>query len=66
MDLKDVLGPAFYEPHRKIRSGAVEEAVLPGGRGSLKSSFCGAEVVLFILRNPDCHALVLRQVAAAR
>lgn len=63
VDLKDVLGPAFYEPHRKIRLGAVEEAVLPGGRGSLKSSFCGAEVVLFILRNPDCHALVLRQVA---
>ena len=63
VDLKDVLGPAFYEPHRKIRSGAVEEAVLPGGRGSLKSSFCGSEVVLFILRNPDCHALVLRQVA---
>lgn len=63
VDLKDVLGPAFYESHRKIRSGAVEEAVLPGGRGSLKSSFCGSEVVLFILRNPDCHALVLRQVA---
>lgn len=63
VDLKTVLGPAFYEPHRKIRSGAIEEAVLPGGRGSLKSSFCGTEVVLFILRNPECHALVLRQVA---
>ena len=63
VDLKDVIGPAFFMPHRQIRSSQVDEVVLPGGRGSLKSSFCGTEVVLFILRNPDCHALVTRQVA---
>lgn len=63
VDLKDVIGPAFFEPHRQIRGNRVDEVVLPGGRGSLKSSFCGAEVVLFVLRNPDCHALVTRQVA---
>ena len=63
VDLKDVIGPAFYSVHQAIRSGAIDEAVETGGRGSLKSSFCGTEVVLFVLHNPECHALVTRQVA---
>lgn len=63
VDLKTVIGPAYFEVHRKIRNGSVDEVVLPGGRGSLKSSCGGTEVVLFLLRNPECHALVTRQVA---
>ena len=63
VNLKTVIGPAFFDLHRQIKAGRIDEAVLPGGRGSLKSSFCGTETVLFLLRNPQCHALVTRQVA---
>lgn len=35
-----------------------------GGRGSTKSSFFGIEVLVLLLRNRDCNAVVLRKVAA--
>ena len=60
---KGVIGPAFYETHRLIRAGKIDEAVEKGGRASLKSSYVSVEVVLQLLRHPDCHALVTRQVA---
>lgn len=63
VDLKNVIGPAFYEVHRKIRRSEIDEAVEEGGRGSLKSSFCSIELVLFLLRHPKAHGLVTRQVA---
>ena len=59
--LSGVIGPAFYDTHRAIKAGAVDEVVEKGGRGSLKSSFVSVELVLDLLRNPDCHALVIRQ-----
>ena len=43
--------------------GRVDEAVLEGGRGSTKSSFASVELVLLLIRHPDCHAVVMRQVA---
>ena len=58
-----MIGPAFYETHRLIRAGKIDEAVEKGGRASLKSSYVSVEVVLQLLRHPDCHALVTRQVA---
>lgn len=61
--LKDVIGPAFYETHRQIKQGYVDEVVEKGGRASLKSSYVSVEVILQLLRHPDCHALVCRQVA---
>lgn len=36
---------------------------LPGGRGSLKSSFISLMVVYLMMQNPMVHALVLRKVA---
>ena len=63
VSLKGVIGPAFYEPHRRLRAGKIDEAVEKGGRASLKSSYVSVEVVLQLLRHPDCHALVTRQVA---
>lgn len=35
-----------------------------GGRGSTKSSFFSVEVVLLIVRNPKCNAVVMRKVGA--
>lgn len=63
VSLKGVIGHAFYETHRLIRAGKIDEAVEKGGRASLKSSYVSVEVVLQLLRHPDCHALVTRQVA---
>jgi PBSX family phage terminase large subunit len=34
-----------------------------GGRGSTKSSFISIEVILLLLKHPDCHAVVMRKVA---
>ena len=35
-----------------------------GGRGSTKSSFFSVEVVLLIVRNPKCNAVVMRKLGA--
>lgn len=59
--LREIIGPAFFDLHRQVRAGRVDEVVAKGGRGSLKSSYMSAELVLELLRHPDCHALVIRQ-----
>ena len=59
--ISEIISPAFYESHRLIREEAITEDVETGGRGSAKSSFCGTEVVLAIVRHPECHAAVFRQ-----
>lgn len=61
--VSEVIGPAFYDAHMQIVDGKIDELVAKGGRGSLKSSFCSVEVILQLLRHPECHALVTRQVA---
>lgn len=61
--LSEIISPAFYEAHRGIKSGDIDEAVFTGGRGSTKSSFVSLEIVQMILQRPQCHAVVMRQVA---
>ena len=36
--LKNLIAPCFWEVHRAIRRGEVQEVVAKGGRGSGKSS----------------------------
>ena len=60
--LSELISPVFYEVHRRIKAGGVDELVAKGGRGSAKSSFIGIELPLQLLRHPDCHAVVLRRV----
>lgn len=45
-----------------IYSGKHSEYILPGGRGSGKSSFVGMAVIDLIMKNPSLHACVLRQI----
>ena len=40
VDLKNVIGPGFYDSHRAVREQRAHTLVEEGGRGSLKSSFC--------------------------
>ena len=60
--LSALISPAFYDAHRQIKAGKVDELVAKGGRGSTKSSFISIELILLLLRRPDCHAVVLRRV----
>lgn len=49
--LSEIIGPAFYETHKLIDMGVIDEAVEAGGRASLKSSYVGTELVLQLLKH---------------
>lgn len=61
--LSEIVSPAFAESHHAVKSGSINELVEKGGRGSAKSSFISVEVILELLKHPDCHAVVMRKVA---
>ena len=61
--LSELVGEGFWGSHRAIRNGC-NELVEAGGRGSGKSSFLSIELILQLLKNPACHAVVLRKVAS--
>lgn len=58
----EIVAPKFAEIFHDLRDKIFTEYVLPGGRGSTKSSVVSLAVVDFIWKNPECHACVLRQV----
>ena len=60
--LSEIISPAFTESHRAVKSGEINELVEKGGRGGAKSSFIGIELILLILKYPDCHGVVFRKV----
>lgn len=60
--LSELISPAFRDSHRAVKSGEIDELVEKGGRGSGKSSFLSVELILLLLKHPDCHAAVLRRV----
>jgi phage terminase large subunit len=61
-NISKIISPAFYDAHRAIKAGQVDEFLAKGGRGSTKSSFISVEIPLLMLKHPDCHAVVLRKV----
>lgn len=52
--LREIIGPAFFDLHRQVRAGRVDEVVAKGGRGSLKSSYMSVELLL--TPRPACSA----------
>ena len=60
--LSEIISPAFVDSHRAVKTGAVNELIEKGGRGSAKSSFLSVEVVLELLKHPQVHACVFRKV----
>ena len=58
----EMLGRAYVDLNRHISNGAIKEAILKGGRGSLKSSFPGLKIPELIMANPSMHALCVRNV----
>lgn len=65
VNIRDLIAPVYYPLHVDIRQGNHTFYNLPGGRGSAKSSFCGIEIPLGIMRDPTgkANALVLRKYA---
>ena len=61
--LSALIGAGFYESHRAVRAGC-SELIESGGRGSGKSSFLSVELILQLLKHPQCHGVVLRKVGA--
>lgn len=59
--LSEIIAPHFFDLHRDVKQHKYTEYVLPGGRGSCKSSFIGIQIPLLIKRNPNMHAVVLRK-----
>lgn len=60
--LSKLVSPAFVESHRAVKSGEINELVEKGGRGGAKSSYISVELILELLKHPECHAVVLRKV----
>lgn len=60
--LSDLVSPAFAESHLAVKSGSINGLVEKGGRGGAKSSFISIEVILLLLKHPECHAVVMRKV----
>lgn len=60
--LSDVVAPHFYALHRDIVRHGHTYYWLDGGRGSTKSSEISLEIPQLIIKNPECHAVVLRKI----
>lgn len=58
----DTIAPVFTQLHYDVASNKYREFVLPGGRGSTKSSFISLEIINLLEQNRNCHALVCRQI----
>lgn len=60
--LSDVVAPHFYALHRDVMAHEHTYYWLEGGRGSTKSSEISLEIPQLLIKNPDCHVVVLRKV----
>lgn len=58
----DVVADVFHPMIRDVRKGRHSEYILPGGRGSAKSSGISCIIPEIMKNNPNIHALILRKV----
>lgn len=61
--LSEKMAPSFFSVHQDVKQHGHTHYVLAGGRGSTKSSYVSLEIPLLLMRNPECHAVILRKVA---
>lgn len=59
----NVIAPPFLSLNYAIDGEEYLEYVLPGGRGSTKSTFISIKIIDLIIHNPSLNAVALRQVA---
>lgn len=60
----DNIAPSFLPLHEDITKGLHSTFILPGGRGSGKSSFVSLELVQGMMSDPEAAAIVLRRTFA--
>ena len=60
--LSQIIAPHFGKVHQDCKRHGHTHYWLKGGRGSTKSSYISIELILQLLQNPKCHAVVLRKV----
>lgn len=60
--LSNIIAPHFWGLHQDIKRHAHTYYWLEGGRGSTKSSDVSVEIPQLIIKNPECHAVVLRKI----
>lgn len=60
--LKDLIAPPFYSVHNSIKNNEYVHYWLKGGRGSTKSSFISIEIILDMIRDPNCNVIAIRKV----
>ena len=62
INLSSVIAPAFYSVHKSIQRGEYTHYWLGGGRGSMKSTFAGTEIVLGLLSDERANAVIVRKI----
>lgn len=62
VNMKNVIAPIYRNLFTDVMAHKHSNYVLPGGRGSLKSSFASIMIPLLIIQYPDIHAVCFRQV----
>lgn len=60
--LSNQIAPPFFSVHQDVKKNQHTHYVLAGGRGSAKSSYISLEILLLLMQNPDCHAVIMRKV----
>lgn len=60
--LSDIIAPHFWDLHQDIKQHGHTYYWLEGGRGSTKSSDVSVEIPQLLIKNPECHAVVLRKI----
>jgi phage terminase large subunit len=60
--LSEIVAHPFWRVHQAIKQHDFTYYVENGGRGSTKSSFISIEIPQLLIKNPQCHAVVLRKV----
>ncbi|MBE6074206.1 MAG: PBSX family phage terminase large subunit [Selenomonas ruminantium] len=60
--LSNIVARSFWGVHQDIKRHGHTYYWMKGGRGSTKSSFVSTEIPQLLIRNPECHAVVLRKV----
>lgn len=59
--LSDIIAPSFYELHKELKADAYDEVWCKGGRGSTKSTFVSAEILLGLIQDSQANAVVFRR-----
>lgn len=61
-NLSDLIINKFYDVHKDIKERRHTHYWFKGGRGSTKSSFISVEIILNIIKDPECNAICFRKI----